>query len=223
MGGLPESLFESELFGHVKGAFTDAKTDRIGRYELADGGTLFLDEIGNLPLKHQATLLRLLESGEFERLGSSRTRRADVRLICATNADLASLVRNGAFREDLYYRINTVPIHIPPLRTRLEDLLPLAKSFLEKYRQKYRKPPAHDLRSRYKTTETLSMAWQCAGVGACDRAGGAFGKVSYHPTGRPRHPTAGESCTSSVRGSRKHDTGGNGETDDPAGAAPVPR
>ncbi len=140
MGGLPESLFESELFGHVKGAFTDAKTDRIGRYELADGGTLFLDEIGNLPLKHQATLLRLLESGEFERLGSSRTRRADVRLICATNADLASLVRNGAFREDLYYRINTVPIHIPPLRTRLEDLLPLAKSFLEKYRQKYRKP-----------------------------------------------------------------------------------
>ena len=139
MGGLPESLFESELFGHVKGAFTDAKSDRVGRYELADGGTLFLDEIGNLALKHQATLLRLLESGEFERLGSSKTRKADVRLICATNADLQALVREGRFREDLFYRINTVPIHIPALRERPEDILPLALSFLDVYRSKYRK------------------------------------------------------------------------------------
>lgn len=139
MGGLPESLFESELFGHVKGAFTDAKSDRVGRYELADGGTLFLDEIGNLALKHQATLLRLLESGEFERLGSSKTRKADVRLICATNSDLPALVREGKFREDLFYRINTVPIHIPALRERPEDILPLAESFLEVYNTKYRK------------------------------------------------------------------------------------
>ena len=139
MGGLPESIFESELFGHIKGAFTDAKTDRIGRFELADGGTLFLDEIGNLPLKHQATLLRLLESGEFERLGSSKTRKADVRLICATNADLPALVRDGTFREDLYYRINTFPIHIPPLRERPEDVFPLSGSFLKKYCCKYRK------------------------------------------------------------------------------------
>jgi len=139
MGGLPESLFESELFGHIKGAFTDAKTDRIGRYELADGGTLFLDEIGNLPLKHQATLLRLLESGEFERLGSSKTRKADVRLICATNADLPDLVRKGIFREDLFYRINTVPVRVPSLRERPLDILPLAETFLDRFRSKYRK------------------------------------------------------------------------------------
>jgi DNA-binding NtrC family response regulator len=139
MGGLPESIFESELFGHIKGAFTDAKTDRIGRFELADGGTLFFDEIGNLPMKHQTTLLRLLESGEFERLGSSKTRRADVRLICATNADLPVHVRNGIFREDLYYRINTFPIHIPPLRERPEDVLLLSQSFLKRYSKKYRK------------------------------------------------------------------------------------
>jgi DNA-binding NtrC family response regulator len=139
VGGLPESLFESELFGHVKGAFTDAKADRIGRYELADGGTLFLDEIGNLCLKHQATLLRLLESGEFERLGSSKTRRAEVRLICATNANLQEQVRNGTFREDLYFRINTVPIHVPPLRQRVEDIPLLAGDFLEQFRLKYRK------------------------------------------------------------------------------------
>ncbi len=157
VGGLPESLFESELFGHVKGAFTDAKTDRVGRYEIADGGTLFLDEIGNLVLKHQATLLRLLESGEFERLGSSKTRKADVRLICATNADLAEHVRNGKFREDLFYRINTVPIHIPALRERPEDILPLARCFLETFKTKYRK----DLAGFSNTTESQlrSYAW----------------------------------------------------------------
>ena len=139
MGGLPESLFESELFGHVKGAFTDAKTDRIGRYELADGGTLLLDEIGELIPSHQTTLLRLLESGEFERLGSSRTRNADVRIVSATNAALEQQVKNGSFRQDLYYRLNTVPIHIPPLRDRLEDIRPLADMFLRRYAKRYRK------------------------------------------------------------------------------------
>ncbi len=158
MGGLPENLFESELFGHVKGAFTDARSDRMGRYELADGGTLFLDEIGNLCFKHQATLLRLLESGEFERLGSSKTRTADVRLICATNANLAELVRNGSFREDLYYRINTVPVHIPPLRERPEDILPLAEAFLTKYRSKYGKPLKQGF-SATTTTQLRQYSW----------------------------------------------------------------
>ncbi|MEQ9823698.1 MAG: sigma-54 dependent transcriptional regulator [Puniceicoccaceae bacterium] len=157
-GGLPENLFESELFGHVKGAFTDARSDRMGRYELADGGTLFLDEIGNLCFKHQATLLRLLESGEFERLGSSKTRTADVRLICATNANLAELVRNGSFREDLYYRINTVPVHIPPLRERPEDILPLAEAFLTKYRSKYGKPLKQGF-SATTTTQLRHYSW----------------------------------------------------------------
>ncbi len=139
MGAVPESLFESELFGHEKGAFTDAKSTRIGRYELADGGTLFMDEIGNISEKHQSTLLRLLESGEYERVGSSKTRKADVRIICATNADLPSLVTAGKFREDLYYRINTIPLTIPPLRERRDDILPLANLFLEKYCAKYQK------------------------------------------------------------------------------------
>ena len=139
MGGLPENLFESELFGHERGAFTDAKKERIGRYELADGGTLFLDEIGNLTLNHQTTLLRLLESGEFERVGSSKTRQADVRIICATNSNLTELISEGKFREDLYYRINTVPVHIPPLRERRQDIMPLANEFLETYRIKYKK------------------------------------------------------------------------------------
>lgn len=139
MGGVSESLFESELFGHVKGAFTDAKTDRIGRYELADGGTLFLDEIGELSQNHQTTLLRLLETGEFERLGSSRTRKANVRIISATNADLDSQVQSGSFRRDLFYRLNTVPLRLPPLRERLEDMRPLAEAFLNRYSKRYKK------------------------------------------------------------------------------------
>jgi transcriptional regulator with GAF, ATPase, and Fis domain len=113
---LSESLFESELFGHVKGAFTDAKTDRVGRFELADGGTMFLDEIANVPLSQQARLLRVLETGEFERVGSSRTRRVDVRIVSATNADLDAEVKAGRFREDLLFRLNTVEIRVPPLR-----------------------------------------------------------------------------------------------------------
>jgi DNA-binding NtrC family response regulator len=139
MGGLSESLFESELFGHVKGAFTDAKSDRTGRFELADGGTLFLDEIGNVPVAQQAKLLQTLETGEFERLGSSRSRRADVRLISATNADLVADVEAGKFRRDLYFRLNTVEISLPPLRDRLEDVPVLARHFLRLHAERYRK------------------------------------------------------------------------------------
>ena len=129
-GAVPEALFESEMFGHVRGAFTDAREARAGRFELADGGTLFLDEIGNLPLPAQAKLLRVLESGEFEPVGASRTRRADVRVIAATNADLAALVAQGRFRQDLLFRLNTVEVRIPPLRERRGDLAPLAALLL---------------------------------------------------------------------------------------------
>jgi len=139
MGGLTESLFESELFGHVKGAFTGATGDRTGRFELADAGTLFLDEIANVPLAQQAKLLRVLQTGEFERVGSSRTRRADVRLLTATNADLREEVRQGRFREDLLFRLNTVEIHLPALRERREDIPPLARHFLERHAKRYRK------------------------------------------------------------------------------------
>ena len=136
-GGLPESVFETEIFGHVKGAFTDAKADRTGRFELADGGTLFLDEIGNVPPAQQARLLRALETGEFERVGSSRTQRADVRVVSATNADLPSLIRDGRFREDLLFRINTVEIRLPPLRERREEILELANAQLERKATQY--------------------------------------------------------------------------------------
>jgi DNA-binding NtrC family response regulator len=138
-GGLSETLFESELFGHVKGAFTDAKADRVGRFELADGGTLFLDEVANLPLAQQAKLLRVLETGEFEVVGSSRTRRADVRVLSATNADLDEEVRAGRFRKDLLFRLKTVEIRLPPLRDRREDIPPLAAEFLERHAAHYRK------------------------------------------------------------------------------------
>jgi DNA-binding NtrC family response regulator len=139
MGGLSESVYESELFGHVRGAFTDAKTDRIGRFELADGGTLFLDEIANVPLPQQAKLLRLLETGEFERVGSSRTQHADVRLLSATNADPHAEVAAGRFRRDLLYRLNTVELQLPPLRERAEDIPALAEHFLAKHLARYRR------------------------------------------------------------------------------------
>ncbi len=139
-GGLSEGVFESELFGHVKGAFTDAKADRAGRFELANGGTLFLDEIANVPHAQQAKLLRVLESGEVERVGSSRTLRVDVRVLAATNADLLAEVAAGRFREDLLFRLNTVEIHLPPLRERREDVIPLAMSFLKTFAERYRKP-----------------------------------------------------------------------------------
>ena len=138
-GALPEGTFESELFGHVKGAFTDARTERIGRFELADGGTLFLDEIANIPPRQQAKLLRVLETGELERVGSSKTRRVDVRVLSATNADLHAEAEAGNFRADLLFRLNTVEIHLPPLRERREDIPPLAAHFLARYAQRYRK------------------------------------------------------------------------------------
>jgi DNA-binding NtrC family response regulator len=139
-GGLPEGTFESELFGHVKGAFTDARSDRVGRFELADRGTLFLDEIANVPLKQQAKLLRVLETGEMERVGSSKTHRVDVRVLSATNADLKVESAEGRFRSDLLFRLNTVELHIPPLRERKEDIPLLATHFLKVYAQRYRKP-----------------------------------------------------------------------------------
>jgi DNA-binding NtrC family response regulator len=138
-GALSEGTFESEVFGHVKGAFTDARTDRIGRFEMADGGTLFLDEIANVPIKQQAKLLRVLESGEMERVGSSKTRKVDVRVLSATNANLHEEVNAGRFRADLLFRLNTIEIHLPPLRDRKEDVPLLATHFLREYAQKYRK------------------------------------------------------------------------------------
>lgn len=138
-GGLSEGVFESELFGHVKGAFTGATTDRVGYFELADGGTLLLDEIGNLPASQQAKLLRVLQSGELQRVGSSRTRQVDVRVIAATNVDINAEVEAGRFREDLLYRLNTVEIHLPPLRDRAEDIPRLAAFFLAAAALRYRK------------------------------------------------------------------------------------
>lgn len=138
-GGLSEGVFESELFGHVKGAFTDARNDRVGRFECADGGTLFLDEIANVPLSQQARLLRVLETGEFERVGSSRTQKVSVRVVSATNSDLHLEVEAGRFREDLLFRLNTIEIPVPPLRNRKEDILPLAIHFLRQHSQRYRK------------------------------------------------------------------------------------
>jgi DNA-binding NtrC family response regulator len=139
-GALPEGTFESELFGHVKGAFTDAHVDRIGRFELASGGTLFLDEIANIPMRQQAKLLRVLETGELERVGSSKTQRVNVRMLSATNADLHAEGAAGRFREDLLFRLNTVEISLPPLRERREDIPTLAAHFLARYAARYRRP-----------------------------------------------------------------------------------
>jgi DNA-binding NtrC family response regulator len=139
VGGLSEGVFESEMFGHVRGAFTGARADRAGRFELADGGTLFLDEIANVPLAQQAKLLRVLQTGELERVGSSRTRRVDVRLISATNAKLRDEVAAGRFREDLLFRLNTVELHLPPLRERREDIPLLAEHFLRRHARRYAK------------------------------------------------------------------------------------
>ena len=155
MGGLSEGVFESELFGHVKGAFTDAKTDRAGRFELADESTLFLDEIANLPMSQQAKLLRVIETGEFERVGSSRTLHANVRIISATNSNLHEEVAAGRFRQDLPFRLNTIEVALPPLRERREDIAPLAAHFLRQHAERYRKkltgfePPAHEALTRH--------------------------------------------------------------------------
>lgn len=140
MGAVTETLFESEMFGHQKGAFTDAKSTRIGRFELADKGTLFLDEVANTPYSQQGKLLRVLEDSQFEKVGSSKTQTVDIRLITATNADLNLAVKNGEFRKDLYYRINTIEIEIPALRNRVKDIIPLAEAFLKRVAAKYSRP-----------------------------------------------------------------------------------
>jgi DNA-binding NtrC family response regulator len=139
IGSLAETVFESEMFGHVKGAFTDARADRTGRFELADGGTLFLDEIANIPVGQQARLLRVLEDGQFERLGSSRTEQTDVRVLSATNADIQSEIDAGRFRSDLFYRLNTIHVHLPALRERGDDVVRLAQHFLERHAREYRR------------------------------------------------------------------------------------
>jgi DNA-binding NtrC family response regulator len=149
MGGIPESVFEAEMFGHVRGAFTDAKSDRIGRFELADGGSLFLDEIANIPPAQQPKLLRVLEDGELERVGSSRTITVDVRLVSATNADLAAEVARGAFRRDLLFRLNTVELRLPPLRERDEDIALLAESFLAHFALRYQRERLHFSRTAH--------------------------------------------------------------------------
>ncbi len=140
MGAIPDSMFESEMFGHERGAFTDARQARIGRFELADGGTLFLDEVGNIPPNQQAKLLQVLESGQVERLGAAKARRADVRLIAASNADLSQMVEQGLFRRDLLYRLNSVQLHLPPLRERDEDIQALAYLYLARFAERYRRP-----------------------------------------------------------------------------------
>ena len=139
-GAITETLFESELFGHVKGAFTDAHTDHVGKFEQADGGTLFLDEIGNIPLHLQAKLLRAIQNRSVVRVGGTEAIPVNIRLICATNMDLEAMVREGRFRDDLYYRINTVRVALPPLRDRKEDIVPLARIFLERFAEKYHRP-----------------------------------------------------------------------------------
>jgi len=154
MGAIPETLFESELFGHTKGAFTDAKKDRMGRFEAAEAGSLFLDEIGTIPLNLQPKLLRVLETGEFEPVGSSKTLQAEVRLIAASNIDFQKAIADGDFRQDLYYRINTIVLEIPPLRQRTEDILPLAEHFLAEKSQKYNK---HDLSLSEQAKKALSL------------------------------------------------------------------
>ena len=158
IGALQENLFESELFGHVKGAFTDAKEDRPGRFEIASGGTLFLDEIGNLPIALQAKLLTAIQNKEVYRIGSNKPIPVDIRLICATNKEPEEMVTKGNFREDLLYRINTITIHLPPLRERDDDIILLAQFFLKKYADKYNKP---DLKFSSTTTHKLKEhTWQ---------------------------------------------------------------
>jgi len=154
MGAISESLFESEMFGHKKGAFTDAKENRIGRFELAKHGTLFLDEIANIPHSQQAKLLRVLESGEYEVLGSSQTQHADSRVISATNGDIAQLISDGAFREDLYFRLNTIELRVPSLKERLQDIAPLARHFIAQHGKRYKREELSLTPSALKALET---------------------------------------------------------------------
>ncbi len=157
MGAITDTLFESEMFGHVKGAFTDAKENRIGRVELADQGTLFLDEIANIPLAQQAKLLRLLEEHQFEKVGASKTQQADIRVISATNGDLTQMVSDKSFRQDLLYRLNTFVVEIPPLKARLDDIVPMAENFMAKSAARYNKSTPK--LSAQAKEQLLSYAW----------------------------------------------------------------
>jgi DNA-binding NtrC family response regulator len=188
-GGVSEGVFESELFGHVKGAFTDAKQDRVGRFELADGSTLFLDEIANVPLSQQQKLLRVLETGEFERLGSSRTRKADVRLISATNADLNAEVAAGRFRQDLLFRLNTIEIRLPALRERRDDIPRIAKHFLLQHAQRYRKAMTGFDSSGAAGTHRSSVARQRPRARSRRRTSRADGTRECHSPWRSRTPS----------------------------------
>jgi DNA-binding NtrC family response regulator len=157
MGAISENLFESEMFGHVKGAFTDARENRIGRFELADQGSLFLDEIGNIPISQQAKLLRVLESQQFEKVGASKTQQVDTRVIAATNADIEALIKAGTFRQDLLYRLNTVVLKLPSLRERIDDIIPMANHFLNVFSEKYHKQ--HLFFSEKALTALLTYQW----------------------------------------------------------------
>jgi transcriptional regulator with GAF, ATPase, and Fis domain len=186
MGGLSDGVFESELFGHVKGAFTDARADRVGRFELADGGTIFLDEIANITLSQQSKLLRVLQGGELERVGSSKVRQVDVRVLSATNSVLQSEVQAGRFREDLLFRLNTIQLQLPPLRERREDIARWPALFLQRHAARYRKCS----RGRARATQAAGawVARQHPGAGACGRACGADGAGSRGAGDRPGAP-----------------------------------
>ena len=172
-GGLSEGVFESEMFGHVKGAFTDARSDRVGYFEVAHRGTLFLDEIGNVPMAQQAKLLRVLETGELQPVGSSKTRRVDVRILTATNSELDRAVAEGTFREDLFYRLNTVEVRLPPLRERREDIPLLATHFLAASGAKYGRTGPRTVEYSSGRDVPPFVAGKRAGAPALDRAGRA--------------------------------------------------
>ena len=169
LGAISENLFESELFGHVRGSFTDAKTDRAGRFEIANGGTLFLDEIGNLSLPLQAKLLTAVQNRKVNRVGSNKTIDVDIRLICATNMPLYEMVQKGEFRQDLLYRINTIELNLPALRERIEDIPLLAEHYLKDYAKKYNKDIYKFSEATLKRLEKYSWPWKCAGITACGR------------------------------------------------------
>ena len=167
---IPRELFESEFFGHVRGSFTGAVKDRAGRFETAEGGTIFLDEVGEIPLDVQNKLLRVLQEKRYERVGDDRTRRADVRIIAATNRDLKQAVAAGKFREDLYYRLNVFPINVPPLRERLDDIPSLTKHFVELSTRDLKCAKPRLTRAGDHETAKLRLAWKCSRITQRDRA-----------------------------------------------------
>ena len=204
MGAVTETLFESELFGHVKGAFTDARADRAGKFEAADHGTLFLDEIGNLPYHLQAKLLTVLQRRSIVRVGSNTPIPVDIRLVCATNRDLSRMVTHGEFREDLLYRINTIHLEIPPLRERPEDILPLAEQFIRRFAKKYQRPASPT------ETPATSMERQHTRIGARHREGRHHRR--WKLPARRGLPTAPHGGTGPEHAGI--DFGGHGATDD---------